>query len=299
MSRQLRTWPKFIVFVVVVGGAIWIVNSTVQHAVYAPDPNVAATPAGVGLAFDNVAFQTPDVVTLHGWFLPAGDEKSEVAARTHPTVLFLHGNRGNVSAVIPKLRALHEAGLNVFTFDYRGFGKSNGTPSERGLNLDALAAYFHLTGKYAVPAERLFLYGEGLGAAVAIQLATHVPAAGMITEGAFTSLPDVLEIKPSFIPWRLLLFRNQFNALAKVNRIRMPLLLLHSSQDDVVPYRQAERLFFYAANPKQLVPVTGTHDTAFAQSKDLIREQISAFVAKTNVPAAAHERPTAVAGQTS
>ena len=298
MSRQLRAWPKFIVFLVVTGGAIWIVNGVVQRAVYAPDPNIAATPAGIGLAFDNVAIQTPDGVTLHGWFLPAGDEKGEAAGRAHPTVLFLHSNRGNVGAGLPKLQALHDAGLNVFTFDYRGFGKSNGTPSERGLNLDALAAYFHVTGKYAVPPDRLFLYGEGLGAAVAIQLATQMPAAGMITEGAFTSLPDVLEIKPSFIPWRLLLFRNQFNALVKIKRIRMPLLLLHSSQDDVVPYRQAEQLFFYAANPKQLVPVTGTHDTAFAQSKDLIREQITAFVDKTNGPAAAHEQPTASAGQT-
>jgi hypothetical protein len=294
MSRKLKTGPKVVITLAVAAAGYFGVTALVRHTIYAPDLHLNSTPAALDLAFDTVTFQTADAVTLYGWFVPAAAEASDAP---RPTVLLLRGRTGNISADVQKLRTFHDAGLDVLAFDYRGYGKSNGTPSEDGLTYDGLAGYFYLTRKRGVPPERLFFYGEGLGAAVAIDLAMQVPAAGLITEGAFTSMADIATTKPSFIPWRLLL-RDQFNAIAKIHHIRMPLLMFHSSQDDEVPYRHAQLLYYHARDPKELITVTGSHDNAFVRSRDEFRAKIAEFVTRAD-RAPATEQTQSQAGHTS
>ncbi len=256
----------------------WGANHIAQRTAYQPDPLVASTPAALQLPFDTVAFETADVIMLHGWFLPAPGTNSVA------TLLVLRDGNGNISQGLPKIRALRELGFNILTFDYRGFGRSNGTPSESGLNLDALAAYHFLTDKRGISPQHLFLYGDGLGAAIAVQLAAVRPAAGLIAEGAFISLSDLAESRHPYFPWRVLLRSHEYNTLARLHGIHMPLLLIHSEQDQVIPYRHAERLFASAIKPKELVTVQGPHGEAYAASAELFRDKISAFTSQALNP---------------
>jgi fermentation-respiration switch protein FrsA (DUF1100 family) len=194
-----------------------------------------------------------------------------------PTLLFFHGGVGNLSDYLEKVHLLHDMGLDVFTVDYRGYGKSGGTPSESGLASDAVAAYFYLTGKRHVKPERLYLYGEDLGAAVAIDLATKVPAAGLITEGASASVIEKIEEAWPLIPWQFLL-RSKFDSLTKIRDVHMPLLIIHSADDEVVSFNDSRRLSALAHEPKELVEIHGTHRDAFVHSFDLYYDKVAHFI---------------------
>lgn len=270
----------------------WGASLVAQRTAYQPDPVVASTPAALQFPFDTIAFETADAIMLHGWFVPATD------TNTAGTVLLLRDGTGNIGQSLHKLRALRQLGFNILAFDYRGFGRSGGTPSEAGLNLDALAAYHFVIDKRGVDPQKLFLYGEGLGAAIAVQLAAVRPAAGLIAEGAFISMADVAIARRPYFPWRVLLRCHEYNTLARIHAIHMPLLLIHSEQDQLIPYRHAQRLFAAAVAPKELVTVHGPHGEAYDASADLFREKISAFTSQALNPAAA-EQTDAPAGQTS
>ena len=168
-------------------------------------------------------------------------------------------------------------GVDVFMIDYHGYGKSGGSPSEAALTSDALAAYFYLTVTRHVKTDRLYLYGEDLGAAVAIDLAARVPAAGLITEGANASVIEKIDESWPLIPWQFLL-RNKFDSLAKIQDVHMPVLLIHSTEDEVVPFNDSRRLAALAHEPKELVEIHGTHHDAFINSFDVYYDKVSHFV---------------------
>ncbi len=187
---------------------------------------------------------TADGIRLHAWY--AGDP-------SRPTLIWSHGNAGNISSRAGVLVALAARGLAVLAYDYRGYGKSEGRPSETGVHLDAEAAY---DGERAcgVPAARIVAFGESLGGAVAIHLADERACAGAAVVATFTSLRDVGRIHYGPLAF---LIGDRFDSLAGVRRLRVPLLVAHGDQDELVPFELGERLFAAAPEPKRFLRVPG------------------------------------------
>ena len=281
MKRKPRSGLRLTLFVLLVGGVYLVMRNYEQQLVYAPSTLIKKTPRDAKLSFDNIALPTDDGVNIQGWFVPAhAPEEVSGTNAPPPTLLFFHGRVGNISDYLEKVHLLHDMGLDVFTVDYHGYGKSGGTPSESGLASDASAAYFFLREKRNVKPERLYLYGEDLGAAVAIDLATKVRAAGLITEGASASVIEKIEEGWPLIPWQFLL-RNKFDSLARIRDVHMPVLMIHSIDDNVVPLDDSRRLCALAHEPKELVEIHGAHCDAFVHSLDsfdLYYDKVSHFI---------------------
>ncbi|MGD8617761.1 MAG: alpha/beta hydrolase [Gammaproteobacteria bacterium] len=234
-----------------------------------PGREPEATPAAVGLAYEDVALQTVDNIRLHAWFIPAEKPRA--------TVLFCHGNAGNISHRLDSIRLLHSLGLQVLIFDYRGYGKSEGSPSEKGTYRDVDAAWHYLRDLRGLAEAGIIIFGRSLGAAVAADLASRTRPAAVILESAFTSVPDMAA---EFYPWLpvRLLSRYRYDNLGKVARIARPLLLVHSRQDEIIPFAHGERLFGRAREPKQFLELTGGHNDAFQSSRKAYTHGLKSFL---------------------
>jgi fermentation-respiration switch protein FrsA (DUF1100 family) len=234
-----------------------------------PGREPEATPAAVGLAYEDVALQTVDDIRLHAWFIPAENPRA--------TVLFCHGNAGNISHRLDSIRLLHSLGLQVLIFDYRGYGKSEGRPSEKGTYRDVDAAWHYLREVRGLTEAGIIIFGRSLGAAVAADLASRTRPAAVILESAFTSVPDMAA---EFYPWLpvRLLSRYRYDNLGKVARIARPLLLVHSRQDEIIPFAHGERLFGRAREPKQFLELTGGHNDAFQSSRKAYTHGLKSFL---------------------
>ena len=237
---------------------LWFAES---HLIFFPgkERTLVQPAARLGLQPERVAFTTDDGVQIVGWVIPAAQSANAF------WLLICHGNAGNLSEFERPAHyaALRDVGLNLLAFDYRGYGESGGTASEQGLYRDADAAYRYLREKRGVPASRIIVFGHSLGSAVAIDLASRSPAAGLIVEGALTSTVNRGQELYPFIPVRLLA-RSRFSSIDKVAGIRIPKLFLHATRDEVIPVAHGRRLFQAAAEPKKLVELEGMHSDAFA-----------------------------------
>jgi fermentation-respiration switch protein FrsA (DUF1100 family) len=232
-----------------------------SRLLYAPGASRTLTPAprGLGLAPERVEIPSGDSVTLVAWVIRA--PATDTAGRW---LLICHGNAGNLSdAGRPEHYAgLRALGLNLLAFDYRGYGESGGSPSEAGLYRDAEAAYEYLRDTLAVPPERIVLFGHSLGSAVAVELATRVPAAGLVLDGALVSvIARAQEVYP-YVPMRWIA-RSRFASIEKIGRVEIPKLFLHARRDDVVPIAHGRRLYEAAPPPKTFVALAGGHGDAF------------------------------------
>lgn len=246
-----------------------------------PSRSLDTTPRAVGLPFEEVRLSTADGVSLHGWFTPHPRERG--------VILFSHGNAGNIAHRLDSLRIFHALGWSVLIYDYRGYGLSTGAPSERGLYTDAMAAWRHLREVRGYRAEQIVLFGRSLGAAVAAELSTRVTPAALILESAFTSVPDfAAELYPIF-PARLLA-RFRFDTLARLERIRAPLLVVHSSEDEIIPFHHGRRLFQAAHEPKRMVTIGGGHNDGFLISGEHYREALGRFLEATSGGAEAADK---------
>jgi len=219
--------------------------------IYFPTRDVARTPAAAGLAFEEHDFLTADGVKLHGWYMPGRKDGR--------TVLHLHGNAGNISHRLHLYRRWHDMGLGVFAFDYRGFGQSEGEPSEEGLYEDGRAALALLLAELNIPAPRIILAGRSIGCAVAAGLAANAGVAGLALETPFTSIPDMAKEHYPWLPLGLLV-RSRFDTLRAVGDVHMPLLLVHANDDDIAPAWMAARIFDAAAGPKTAIGLDGGHN---------------------------------------
>jgi hypothetical protein len=197
---------------------------------------------------EEVTFRTADGVQLVSWYLRATSARA--------TVLFFHGNAGNLSHRADILQTLVGLGADVLIVGYHGYGKSQGEPSEASLYLDANAAYAYLTAQRGVPPSRLVVFGESLGGGPAIDLVARQPSAGLIVQSAFTSIGDMASHTIPFFPTGWLL-RSKFDNLAKMPQIGVPKLFFATRTDEVVPYRQTRRLFEAASEPKTWVEFAG------------------------------------------
>jgi hypothetical protein len=274
MKHKTRLWLRFILVVLLGGGVYLLLRDYERQLVYAPSSFVKKTPRDAGMPFDGIALTSADGVTIQGWFIPASSSTTDSAPST---LLFFHGRTGNLSDSLDKIHLFHDMGLDVFAIDYHGYGASGGAPDETALAGDAMAAYFYLADKRNVKRERFYIFGDDLGAAVAIDLATRVAPAGLITEGANASILAKVEDDWPLIPWQYLL-RNQFDSISKISDVRVPVLILHSSDDEVVPFGDARRLYLLAHEPKELVEIHGSHRDAFVKSFDTYYDKIDQFV---------------------
>jgi len=227
--------------------------------VFYPSPPPVRTPADAGLAHRELSIATADGERLHAWLIEARRDPAEEPRSARPTVLYSHGNAGNVEHRIDVAATLAGLGCDVLLYDYRGYGKSSGRPSEAGVRADALAVHAHLVEQERVPPARIVLFGESLGGAVSIDLATRAPVGAVIVEDTFTSIPDLgAEIYP-WLPIRLLA-RTRFDSAAKVARIGAPLLVIHSPDDRLVPLAHGRALIERAREPKTLLLTSGGHN---------------------------------------
>jgi fermentation-respiration switch protein FrsA (DUF1100 family) len=235
-----------------------------------PGRHLAALPTDAGLDYDNIHITTSDDVLLNGWFLPCFQDRG--------TVLFLHGNAGNISHRLDSLKIFHGLGLNILIIDYRGYGLSQGTPSEQGTYLDAEAAWLYLRQERDIPANRIIIFGRSLGGAVAAHLASSQRPAALIIESTFTSAADVAADLYPWLPARWLC-RFRYNTLQTIASIDCPLLIVHSDDDEVIPAAHGRKIYGAASMPKELLIIRGSHDTGFLVSGRTYTDGINHFLA--------------------
>jgi uncharacterized protein len=242
-----------------------------KRILFRPLRLVVNTPQSVGLEYEEVFFKSFDDVRLNGWFIPA---KGALL-----TILYFHGNAGNISHRIEVARAFNSQKFNFFIFDYRGFGKSKGSPSEEGTYLDGIAAYNYLINEKNILPKNIVLYGKSLGAAVAVNTAIKVKAGVLICESSFASTKDMVKEFYGLIPlWTFI--SQRYDTLEKIRRVDIPLLVMHSPKDEIIPFRHSKRLFKKAREPKELYIMKGGHNDAFYIYKTEIMKRMEDFLIK-------------------
>jgi fermentation-respiration switch protein FrsA (DUF1100 family) len=225
--------------------------------IYYPDKKVYGTPAALGLSYDEVNFKASDGVKLAGWFIPASDARG--------VVLFCHGNAGNISHRLETLHILNRLGLSTFIFDYRGYGRSEGLPSEKGTYLDAQGAWNYLLKERKLSRDEVIIFGRSLGAAIASHLAKSTHPKALIIESGFTSVRDMAAQLYPYLPVRYL-SRFKYDTRASISVIRSPLLIIHSRNDEIVPLSHGRKLFLAASGPKEFLEIKGGHNDGFIVS---------------------------------
>lgn len=238
-----------------------------RRSIFFPMKEMKCFPPDVGLEYEEICFQAADKVKLNGWLVPCKQARY--------TLIFCHGNAGNLGHRLEKIKFFHELGLNVFIFDYRGYGKSKGKPSEAGIYRDAQAAYEYLLF-CKVPPERIISYGESIGGAVAIDMASKNKVGALIVGDTMTSAKEMVEEFFIIIPhW---VFSSRFDSLRKIKYVTVPKLMIHSINDEIVPYSLGRRLFEAATSPKEFLKIRGGHNSCFFESKQLLHAAIGDFL---------------------
>jgi len=237
----------------------WFEHSQVFH----PNRSLDATGAELGRPFEDVLFKTKDGLALNGWFYPAAINSPRVGW----VFLVCHGNAGNISHRLELCRTLLHTGANVFVFDYRGYGRSQGWPSEEGTYQDAQAACQWLRKK-GFRGSRVVVYGESLGGAVGAELASREEVGALILLSTFTSISDLgAELFP-WLPVRFLA-KIRYETCRKLPHLKIPVLVMHSRNDSLVGFRHAERNFAAANEPKLFCELNGGHNEALADAQPL------------------------------
>lgn len=218
-----------------------------KSLVFVPSPYPNGNWSPAGLTFEDAWFRSADGTQLHGWYVPHD--------RPRAVILFCHGNAGNVTHRARALRALHDwVGASVLVFDYRGYGKSKGAPSEEGVLADARAARAWLARRAGIDENEIVLLGRSLGGGVAVDLAAADGARALVLESTFTSLPDVAAAAYPLLPVRMLM-QTRLDSASKIGNYHGPLLESHGDADKVVPYKLGRRLFQAANEPKQFLTI--------------------------------------------
>jgi fermentation-respiration switch protein FrsA (DUF1100 family) len=229
---------------------------------YSPTPEVLYTPGELGLDFEEVAFRSGDGLLLSGWYIPV--ENAEF------TVLFCHGNGGNIMHRLDSISIFHNLGLNCFIFDYRGYGQSEGKPSEEGTYLDVSAAYKWLTEEKKVSPDEIIIFGRSLGASIAAQLASNVKVAALVIESAFTSYVDMGRKFYPYMPVRWFA-KFSYRTIDYVKQVHCPVMIIHSRNDEIIPFEFGCQLYEAANEPKELVEIFGSHNDAFLVSSEIYK----------------------------
>lgn len=235
-------------------------QSRMIHQTGPGNHELIATPSAIGFDWEDVRLTTSDGIRLHGWYLPA--KQSDVI-----TLLFFHGNAGNISHRLDSLDLFRQLGVAVLIIDYRGYGQSKGDPSEEGLYRDAEAAWRYLADERDVPPQRIVASGRSLGAAVAARVAAEHPVGGLIVESGFTSVPALGAERYPVFPVRLLT-RFEYPTREFIRQASAPVLVVHSPDDEAIPYHHGRSLFEAANEPKTFLEIQGGHNTGYLDSRE-------------------------------
>jgi fermentation-respiration switch protein FrsA (DUF1100 family) len=273
LNLSFQEITKFLLLAVILYlGLLLFLYLHQDNLLYMPDyptRKVELTPAYVGLAFEPVSLSAEDGVTIDGWFLPHPSGRA--------TLLFFHGNAGNISHRLDSLMLFHNLGLSVLIIDYRGYGRSEGKPNEAGIYRDADAAWRYLVDKRQIPADRILLFGRSFGGAVSAYLASKHPALGLVLESTFTSAPEMAAQLYPWLPARWLT-RFDYNTRGRLADIHMPLLVIHSRQDDIIPFSHGEILYAEGLPPKRLFELNGSHNYGVMADIERYRRALDEFI---------------------
>jgi len=270
--RRHAPWKagRFMLYVII--GIVFIflfVRALEFRSLYVPYKDMPVSPSQIGLAFEDVILVAPDGPRLSCWYVPGAQER---------VVYFLHGNGGNISHRLEKIRFFHDLGYPVFILDYRGYGKSTGLPSEKGLYTDARTGYDYLTKIRRFAPDKIVLYGESLGAAVAVELAGRLPTGPLILEGPFTSVAEMGKRIYPFLSSFLL--ASKYDTVHKMAAVKGPVMFIHSRNDEIVPFEMGQVLYDGYGGKKIFVATTGGHNEHFAIHQERLKDDVKRFLSE-------------------
>lgn len=267
--------PSLTLIYAMLGGSVLMCLSACEGLmertfIFFPAAQLETTPLHVGLKFQECFFYTEDGLQLHGWYVPAGGGA--------PVIMWLHGNGGNISHRVENIALWHQSGFGVWIFDYRGYGLSQGRPSETGVYADARAAYRHLVESLGVPPERVVIFGRSLGCAVAVELANGVPARALILESAFTNVGDMARYHYAWLPGKGL-WAKKFDSTGRLSGLTLPKLFIHGEKDDIVPLWMGKRLYNLAPPPKEFYLIAGAgHNDTYQVGGPAYFDRLRSFI---------------------
>ena len=243
--------------------------------IFYPEAGFLYTPGDLGMPYEDIYFPTSDNFKLHGWL---------VHGTKNITLLWFHGNAGNISHRVENLLLLQRhLDINIFLFDYRGYGRSQGKPSEKGTYLDSEAAYSYLLSRGDVQRDKIIAFGQSLGSAVATYLASREHFLGVILESAFTNVKDMARRVVPLIPGFVL--RVKFDSLSRIRSIKAPILFIHGDADDIVPIELGRRLYREASEPKKFYAIPGAgHNDTYVVGGERYFETLKYFVEGLSYP---------------
>ncbi|MBN2011843.1 alpha/beta hydrolase [candidate division KSB1 bacterium] len=262
-----------IMLLVICSSMIFLTRVMQKRLIYFPEKKYVVSPASIGLSYETIQFKTSDDVLITGWFVAASDSS--------PVVLFFHGNAGNISHRLEQIRLYHSLGLSTFIIDYRGYGESEGTPSENGTYQDAEAAWKYLIDTRGIEPTHIILAGRSLGGAVAAWLAQQVQPHILILESTFTSLDAVAKVHYSLLPISLILSIH-YPTLDRLPSINCPVLFIHSRDDEVIPFSHGKQLYETYTGVKEFLELRGGHNDGFYQIRHQYAATLSEFLNKHN-----------------
>ena len=239
--------------------------------VYFPTHEITANPSDIGLLYEDVTIKTTDEVNLSGWYIPAEKPRA--------VILFFHGNGGNISNRLDLIKIFYELRLSTFIIDYRGYGRSEGEPTEDGTYLDATAAWDYLVEKKKIAPDEIILFGRSLGGPIAAWLAMDRKTKGLILDSTFTSIKDIGAKLYPYLPVKRF-FKFDYSTISYLKVVNSPVLIIHSKDDEYIPFIHAEKLFEFANEPKQFLEITGGHNIGFMTSKGIYIDGINSFISK-------------------
>ena len=236
---------------------VYLMQARMLYLPDVPGRSLDRTPDAIDVDYADVAIETSDGILLHGWFVPGDSDR---------VLLFFHGNAGNISHRLESVRQFLELGLSVLIIDYRGYGQSGGRTTERGIYRDAEAAWRYLTETSAMPEARIIVFGRSMGASAAAYLAARYRPLALIVESSFTSVPD---IAAEYYPWLPVRWLSRLRHATEdfVRQAACPVLVIHSRDDEIVPFRHGEAIFAAASEPRSFLELRGTHNDAFLRDE--------------------------------
>ncbi len=241
--------------------------------VYYPDRHLAATPAASGLVFEDVSVTTEDGETISGWFVPRVTD----GKHAEYTVLFCHGNAGDMGDRVGSIQTFHRLGFNTLIFDYRGYGKSTGKPTEEGTYKDVLACWDYLVDERGIRPANIIMFGRSLGGAVACWMAARGNPGALVLESAFASAPAMAALMFPFLPTSLFC-RFKYDNETTIATVQCPTVVAHSRSDRTCPFSQSQRVFSAANEPKLFVEMQGGHNDGGLDSNPQYQAQLVEFL---------------------
>ncbi len=236
---------------------------------FLPDRNLIRTPGSLGIQYEDVWVGTSDGVKIHGWYFLSNESER--------VVVLSHGNAGNISGRIEIAEMFMDLGVSVLLYDYRGYGKSEGSPSEKGFYRDISAVVEYLIDEKQTKPEDIILYGRSMGGAVAAFAAKKFPVGGLVLDSAFMDVPSMAKHYYPIVP--AMMVRYKFSAIDYIREIDgIPVMILHSREDEIVPFSHGSKLYEAANHPKQFVELRGGHNGVFLTSYRTIKRNWSDFI---------------------